>query len=248
MRIVSTGHAVFAMMMVALGVQGLITGRFTAVWQPVPGNVPARQALAYLCAVVSLACGCGLLWPRTAVLAARVLLVYLLFWLLMFRVRAILYAPGDFQAWDGCAEMAVIVAAAWVLQAWFAADDAVPAARLLYGAALIPFGLAHFMYVKQTAALVPASLPAHLAWAYATGGAFLAAGIAVVINVWAQLATVLSALQIGLFTLLVWVPAVASGSANAFQWSEFAISSALTAGAWVVADSYRRTPTSTTTW
>ena len=66
--------------------------------------------------------------------------------------------------------------------------------------------------------------------------------MAVVIDVYARLAAALSAFEIGMFTLLVWVPVVAAGSKDTFQWSETIVSAALTAGAWVVADSYRGMP------
>ena len=78
MRTASVGHTAFAATLIALGVLGLLKGDFFAVWDPVPKGVPAREALAYLCAVVSLACGIGLLWQRTTSLAARVLFAYFL--------------------------------------------------------------------------------------------------------------------------------------------------------------------------
>src|SRR5271156_6619312 len=122
MRIASVGHAVFSVMMIALGIVGLINGNFAGVWQPVPKGVLTREVLVYLCAFISLASGIGLLWQRTAAPAARGLLVYLLLWVLLWRVPAIFRAPTTQDPWSGIGETAVLVAGAWVLYAWFASE------------------------------------------------------------------------------------------------------------------------------
>src|SRR5262249_53900715 len=121
MRIASASHAAFAVVMIGLGVLGLIERDFTVVWQPVPKGVPVRDVLVYLCALVSIASGIGLLWSRTAALAARVLLVSLVLWFLLWRVRALFVSSLVEGTWSA-GETLVMTAAAWVLFAWFGTD------------------------------------------------------------------------------------------------------------------------------
>jgi uncharacterized membrane protein len=251
MRIASVSHVAFAAIMIAIGIVGLIKGDFTPVWDPIPHD---SHALARLCSFISLATGISLLSERTAAAAARVLFASLLLWLLLLRVPNIILSPTFGVFWPGF-ETAEMVAGSWILYTLFATNwdrqrlgfaagkKGLRSARMLYGVALIFFGFAHFYDLKDTVSLVPGWLPWHVAWAYFTGGAFVAAGVAVLIGVYAQLAAALSSLQMGMFTLLVWVPIVAAGSKNAFQWSETFVSAALTASGWVIADSYRRAGT-----
>jgi uncharacterized membrane protein len=251
MRTTSVGHVAFAATLIVFGILGLTHGDFAAIWQDAPKDVPLRHALAYLCAAVSLGTGIGLLIRRTCAGAARVLLAFLLLWMLLVKGRYIVLAPtteGSYQSWG---ETAVLVAGAWALYVRFATawderrlafatgDSGLRIARILYALALIAFGLSHFVYLQLTAPLVPSWLPWHDGWAYFTGATYLAAGAALLVGVCMGLAAMLSALQMGLFTLLVWMPIAVSGQMTPSQWSELGVSWALTAAGWVLAESIR---------
>ena len=249
-RVAGFGHALFAATMIALGIVGLVEGRFTAIWSGVPKGMPGRPALAYLCAAICLGSGLGLFWTRTAAVASRALLALLVLWMLLFRVPLVARDPGSSGMWWACGETAVMMAGAWVLYAWFAGGrngghagfaagaTGLRVARVLYGLGLIPFGIAHFTFLERTVSMVPGWLPWHLGWAYFTGSALIVAGVAIVLGLLARLAAMLSALELTLFTLLVWIPIIAT-SRDPSQWNEFVDSWALTAAAWVVADSFR---------
>ncbi|HVZ82419.1 MAG TPA: hypothetical protein VG893_02005 [Terracidiphilus sp.] len=253
MRIASPSHAVFAVTVAALGILGLIQGSFTPLWEPVPAAVPARLALVYLAAIVSLASGLGLLFRSTAAPAARLLLGWLLLWMLLFRLPG-LFVPPLFGALWAIAPTAVLTAAAWALWiefatewdrqrlGFFAGASGLRLAHGLYALALIFFGAAHFIDPADTLALIPRWLPWHLFWAYFFGCTFIAAGLGLLLGVYARLAAALATLQIALFLALVWIPLAATRSLGAFQTGEAILTAILMAAAWVVAGSCRTTP------
>ena len=223
----------FATGMISLGVVGLVFGDFAQVWSSVPAWVPGRQLLAYASALVLLACGLALLARRTQVMASRVLLYFWTFVVLFVSLPIVVKHPLNEIAWQEIAHFTMLVTAACML---FTTDvRAARIARLLFGLALIPVGLAHFVYLELTAPLVPAWLPYHTFWAYFTGAAQLAAAIAVLIGIYARLAAALEAVLLAAFTFLVWPPMMRAAPTKAGLWSEFTISWALCAAAWVVA-------------
>lgn len=68
-----TARILFASGMIGLGLLGLAYGDFALVWQPVPLGFAGREVLAYLAALLMVVGGIGLLFRRTAAIAARVL-------------------------------------------------------------------------------------------------------------------------------------------------------------------------------
>jgi uncharacterized membrane protein len=238
----------FAVGMIGLGVLALIYGDFALVWQPVAAWVPGRTGLAYFSGFLMLFGGAGLLFRATAELATKILLPYLIIWLLL-KVPALLVAPQMEAVWLGVGELAVLLAGGYVLFAKLAqsrersslrfatGENGVRAARILFAVSLIPIGLSHLVYVKQTADLVPAWLPFRTGWAYLTGLGQIACGLGVLVSIYPRVAATAEAGMLSVFTLLVWGPAILASPRTRLPWTAFFISWTIAAAAWVVADS-----------
>lgn len=231
-------RAAFALGLVALGVVTLVFGDFALQWQPVPAWIPGRQFLAYASGVVLLATGSGLLSARAAVVSSRVAFVYALLWFVLLKLPHVAIAPLVEVNWMSAGEIAVLLVAGWVLVDADVGNARI--ARFLFGAALIPLGLSHFVYSAQTIGLVPTWIPFRAFWAYLGGAGHIAAGIGVCFGIYPRLAATLEASMIGIFTILVWVPGVASAPTNRLQWTGMIMSWIIGAGAWVVAGSFAR--------
>jgi uncharacterized membrane protein len=238
-------RTVFATAMIGLGILGLAYGDVALAWQ-LPGWVPAGRGLAYAAASVMFAGGIGLLFRRSAAISVRILFPCLLIWLLL-KVPAVVAKPLVEANWESLGEVAVLTAGGLALLATLAGQGAglkvatgeygIRIARYLFAAALLAIGPSHFVYSRETAALVPAWLPVPTAWAYLTGAGHIAAGLGVLFSIYARLAAMMEAGMLTVFTILVWIPAVLSPAATSFSWSELVISWSVAAGAWVVAGS-----------
>ena len=253
LRVSNVSHAVFSVVLIGWGILGLVQGDFSPVWQSVPESFPGRILLVYITTFLCIAWGIGLLFRRTAAIAARDLLGWLMAWLLLLRLPWMVVNFGV-GTWWSASSTAIMTAGVWLLYAkitwngerqrfgFLAGDKGMRIARILFGLGLIPIGLAHFLYLDATAPLVPAWMQWPVFWSYFTGGAFIAAGLAMIVGICARLAAILITVQIALLTLLVWIPLAVAGRLNAFQWGELEVSIVLTACAWVAADSYRGKP------
>jgi uncharacterized membrane protein len=222
------GQWAFAAGMIGFGILTVSTGDFVAPWEAVPAWVPARAILAYACGVIMVATGIGLLISRTAPVAARILLGYLVLWLLLLKTPSLFIAPQSEVNWLGWGEIAIMVAGAMAVDARYNGGPGRRIARYLFGIALPPIGLSHFVYMKDVNGMVPGWLPYHSGWVGLTGASHIAAGLGVLFGVYARLAAILEASMITIFTLLVWVPGLPH------TWTPVLISLAIGNGAWAV--------------
>jgi uncharacterized membrane protein len=236
----------FAVGMIGLGILALVYGDFAMVWQPVAAWVPGRTALAYGSGIIMLLGGVGLLFRATAAWSVRILFPYLILWALL-KVPALVVTPQIEAVWLGFGELAVLLAGGWILFARLAGlregsplgfltgEKGIRIARILFAVSLLPVGLSHIVYVKETAEFVPAWLPYRVGWAYLTGAGQMASGLGVLFSVFPRVAAWAEAGMLSVFTLLVWVPAILAAPRTRLPWTAFFISWAIASAAWVVA-------------
>jgi uncharacterized membrane protein YphA (DoxX/SURF4 family) len=225
-----------------LGLLGLVSGDFANPWQRVGPGVPLREPLAYLTALVELAAGLALLWPRAARAGALTLTV-------VFSVFTLLWTPKLFESLSGFDgpgnffEEFSLVAGGAVLFARFSPAGSSIARReslfaRLSGLSAITFGIVHIYDMPGLLTWIPAWIPpSQMFWAYATTIGFFLAAAAILSGIQAPLASRLFTAEIVGFELLVWVPKLLASPHDHFIWAGNGICIAIAGAVWAVSDS-----------
>lgn len=247
MKTVAYGWRVYGLGAIALGLVCLAFGDFHP-GQPVPKDFPARTALAYAAAVFMLLAGMAVEWRRTAAWGTAALAAYFaLVVVVLMNGRVLITHYAEFLPYESIAIQLAIAAGGLIAWASMAKINALQAAKLIrmaqlaFGICALVFGTAHFVYLDLTAPLVPHWLPpSQQFWAYATGIAHIAAGVAIITRVQARLAAVLLTVMFASFTPLVHLPMLIATPSSHWIWNENAVNIALIGAAWVVADSLAR--------
>lgn len=236
------GRLLLALGFVVVGALGLAVHDFVLSQEPVPKDVPWREALACASGVVSLVAGAGLLLTPVARLSALTLTAFVSLWVLLLLVPRLVAHPLVEAFWLGLGEDLTLVAGSWAVFCSITrrSDATLLAARAIFGIALVPIGLSHFFYLKTAVDLIPTWMPWRSFLTQFTGAAHIAAGLGILCGVIPRLAAPLEALMESLFTVIVWGAAVISVPASRESWVNLCISTALSAAAWAIAGSYRR--------
>lgn len=238
------GRWVYGLAGIALGIIGLVSRDFAAVWQPLEnlGAASHRAVIAVVFAAALFAAGIATLWRRTAPLGFPTLAV-LYFISALGWIPRIVGTPGLFGVWNGfCEQLALVSAGAVGYSALLPFTSpwkgrVAQIGCLVFAACAVSFAFGHFTAIRETANFVPAWIPpGQRFWAWATGIFHLLAGLAIASGFQAALASRLLTAMMAGFGVLVWAPMLMAEPSH-FNWAGNAINLALTGAAWVIADS-----------
>lgn len=235
--LVPLGRTLFAVAIITLGLEHLITGTFPVGLLPVSPDIPARLLLAYLMGTVLTAGGVGLLLGnrQAALITGGVLLLLAL----LLHVPRWLANPYDGRVWTVLFELIALAGGAmWQASAYHQTTSAIPATDglsrlavrygpILFAVSLLVFGGLHLVYGPFVATLIPTWIPGHLFWAYFVGVAFLATGVSILLNKQVFPTTFLLGVMFGLWVLLLHGPRVVAAPRIEAEWTSLLVALAM---------------------
>ena len=235
--LIRLGRMMLGVGMIALGGTGIAFADFMLEWSQVPAHLPARTTFAYIHGIVFIACGVGLFFEKTIRPCAFVLGTVWLLWTL-------LCTPFVIAAHGKTGLQAELLGMASGLMIWAALTgptiNRTLAIIFRYAFALcMPiYGLVHFWYAPVVATWIPKWLFVPMFWAYFTGVAHCAAGVAILTGVLGRLAAKLFAIMLSSWIIILHIPRVIAALHDRHEWTTLFIAIAITGAAWVLAGSY----------
>jgi len=182
--------ALFAASVAGLAGLSFLYGNFAPLLDPFPWP----KAWTYGLGVLLVAACVGLFLTRAVAVSAIIIAAYAVAWA-MVGVRPIFQAPLSVGSWYGFSEALSLLVGVWTLYALhrrrdhavatkpLTSDRALRVGRILFGAACLVYGIAHFAYAAYSLPFVPTWLPERMPLVYLTGACHTAAGAALILGV-----------------------------------------------------------------
>jgi uncharacterized membrane protein len=244
---------IFGVAIVALGIEHLtfattaakfFPAQFHATVIPVIPWIPAHPWLAYLTGAALIVAGASILVDVRARAGALIIGGILLGSDLILHVPRMLVAPQNWALRGQVCEMLALSSAAFIVAGTLPRADGgvrrldralANTGRVLFGVALVIFGVDHFLALDLIASLVPAWMPAHLLLASLTGAAMIAAGVSILTRWLDGPAAFGLGVMFLLFVLTLHAPRVLAAPRSPDQWSSALIALAMCGASWIYA-------------
>ena len=242
------GRAIFALSMAGLGVQCLVRGATVPALEPMLATA-SHPSVAWFTGAVLIAAAVASMVRPIARYGALLIAAMLLLWVAMLHVPALAAAPKNGGEWTGALETLALGGAALLLfgltkaaAGYERAPDPIAIrctmiGRLMYGVAMPGFGALHFIYIAYVASVIPAWLPAHVAFGYATGVAHVASGLSILSGVLTRVAAFCTAAMFGSWVLILHLPRALANVQSPSEWTSMLIAVGMCGGALLIAES-----------
>ena len=248
--ILKQGRLVFAVAIVAFGVQHLICARFGQAHVPVIPWVPGNPVLAYITGLALIATGVSITANFKPRLAATLLGVFFLVCAILLQAPMVVSHPLDigirtlaFETLATCASALMLAATlpeeGFGAGAWQGViNGLIKSGRYLFAISSVIFGIDHFFVLGLIVSLVPTWLPGSgMFWAVLTGAGFIAAGLSIATNWMGRLGAAWLGIMFLLWFLILHAPRVVTfpRSHNPNEWSSAFIALGMCGGSWICA-------------
>ncbi|MGO9064357.1 MAG: hypothetical protein ACLQIH_06400 [Myxococcaceae bacterium] len=240
------GRPLFGVALIAFGADDLMCAHFGLAVSGVPW-FPASPPWGYLTGLVFIASGLSIAVGFRARLSAMVLGVLFLLYALL-EAPEVIADPLSVGTRTVFFEALALSASALMLagtlqnkgEGLSKFDKLIDLGPYVFGVSSIVFGIDHFLVIGFIASLVPGWLPGHLFWAFLTGIAFVAAGIAIVAKRMDRWAAFLLGVMFGTWFIVLHSPRVVHALMSydpsaPDEWSSAFIALGLCAGSWICA-------------
>ncbi len=240
------GRIFFAIPLAVFAFQYLLAGRWAGGLPPVPPWTHGEHIFSYVTGATLLVISISLLANKEARLSATIFGLVCMFCVVFLHAKHFSGIIHDGATRTRAFETFALGGAAFVLAVLVSTGSSMPLlssanpflavmGRYIYTFSMIIFGVQHFMYAPYIAFLIPKWMPVHLFLAYATGVAFIAAGLAIATHIFSRLASFLLGLMFFLWVVTLHAPRVFASPHNADELTSLFVALAFSGASFALA-------------